>query len=89
MVYSETVPDASVILALRLLVLDLVEFCPPLRVRVLLWVSGGRGWRHTRRRYFEGCGPPLCDVSHNDFRVVILEYPQQAGQVVVAARLAG
>jgi hypothetical protein len=39
--------------------------------------------------YFEGCGSPLCDVSHNDFRVVILEYPQQACQVVVASRLAG
>jgi hypothetical protein len=43
MVYSETIPDAPLDLALRLLVLDLVELCPPLRVRVLLCVSGGRG----------------------------------------------
>jgi hypothetical protein len=90
MVDSEAISDASFVLAFRALLLDFVESCPPLRIRVLYSGSAlERPGAQLRHAYLEGCRPSFCDVTHNDLWVVILEHTEKARQVGVAARLPG
>lgn len=91
MVDGEPISDPRVVSSIGALLLDLVESCSPLRIRMLPWVSPtylDRGGFRVRDTYLERGRSAPRNIVHDNLGVVVFEDAQKTGQVGVAAGLA-